>query len=323
MRRVASFLVSCGIAGLAGMAASAAMAQSAAAPTTVAPVTVQAAAKPKVIEKQAHSFVQGHAAVPNPEVGQIGRWRDPVCVDVVGLPSPQDAATIKTRIESVAQALGLPAARARCTANVEIVFSDQPQRVMNLVAERREYMLGYHHVHDHERLKAVTRPIQSWYVTASQGNGFGVGPLLFSEVPISIQNRTKVIDDPDNAPPVGCANSRISSSCLQSEFANVFIVADSKALNGKDAGLVADYMVMLALSQPRSLAGCEALPSVIDLFANAPCAGRDTPDGLTAADAAYLTALYATDLEAKKAVEQSDIAGRMARILIRAAAPGR
>ncbi len=323
MRRVASFLLSGGVAGLTCMAAGAGMAQSAAAPTTVAPVTVQAPAKPKVVEKQAHSFVESHAAVPNPEVGQFGRWRDPVCVEVVGLPSADDAATIKRRIESVARAVGLPAARPRCTANVEIVFSDQPQRVMDRVAERREYLLGYHHVHEHDRLKAVTRPIQSWYVTASQGNGFGVGPLVFSEVPISIQNRTKVIDDPDNAPPVGCANSRISSSCLQSEFANVFIVADSKALNGKDAGLVADDMVMLALSQPRSLAGCEALPSVLDVFATPPCPGREAPDGLTPADAAYLTALYATDLEAKKAVEQSDIAGRMARILVKANAPGR
>jgi hypothetical protein len=56
---------------------------------------------------------------------------------------------------------------------------------------------------------------------------------------------------------------------------------------------------------------------VIDLFSPA-CSGRDTPDGLTGADVAYLTALYAADPEAKKASEQSDIAKRMARILVKA-----
>ena len=98
----------------------------------------------------------------------------------------------------------------------------------------------------------------------------------------------------------------------------MFIVADSKTLEGKDVGLVADDLVMLALSQPKSLDGCTALPSVIDVFAKAPCPGRDPPDGLTPADAAYLTALYSADLEAGKAFELGDISGRMAKILIKA-----
>ena len=293
-------------------------AASAAPPTTVKTVTVQAPAKPKVVEKQAGSFVQAYAAAQNPEVGQIGRWRDPVCAEVVGLPRADQAAMIKARIESVAQALGVPAPRAGCTANVEVVFSDQPQRVMDVVAQRHEFLLGYYHRNDHDRLKQVTHPIQAWYVTATQANGSGAAALALNGLARYAQFRSRVIDDPQNVPPVGCAGSRLTTSCLQSEFDNVFVVADSKALEGKDLGLVADDMAMLALSQPRSLDGCNALPSVIDAFARAPCPGRDAPDGLTPADAAYLTSLYATDLQAKRAGEQSDIARRMSDILIRA-----
>ena len=291
--------------------------------TTVAPVTVTAAAKPKTIEKQTFTFVQSYAAAQNPEIGQIGRWSDPVCVEVVGLPRADQAAAIKARIESVAQAVGLPAARAGCTANVEIVFTDQPQRIMDIVAQRHEFLLGYYHRHDHNRLKQFTRPIQAWYVTATKSSGAKAAVLALNGLAQYAQFRSEVIDDPSNAPPVGCADSRLTTSCLQSEFNNVFIAADSKAIDGKDSGMVADYLVMLALSQPRSLDGCNALPSVIDAFAKSPCPGRETPDGLTPADAAYLTALYATDLEAKKKVEQSDIADRMARILINANAGGR
>ncbi len=98
----------------------------------------------------------------------------------------------------------------------------------------------------------------------------------------------------------------------------MLIVADNRALAGESLRVVADDLVMLALSQPRSLDGCNALPSVIDRFARSPCPGRDPPDGLTPADSAFLAALYSADLEAKKGTEQFDLAGRMAENLIKA-----
>jgi hypothetical protein len=81
---------------------------------------------------------------------------------------------------------------------------------------------------------------------------------------------------------------------------------------------VADYVAMLAVSQPRSLDGCNALPSVIDLLAKSACSDRDPPVGMTAADSAYLAGLYASDPEARTTSAEGDIAGRMAAILIKA-----
>ncbi len=57
---------------------------------------------------------------------------------------------------------------------------------------------------------------------------------------------------------------------------------------------------------------------MIDEFATSACADRDPPEGLTPADAAYLTALYKADLEAVRQFEESDISDRMATILISA-----
>jgi hypothetical protein len=314
-------------------AASAALAEPAPS-TTVAPVTVQAAPTPKAIQQQSRSFVQSYGAASNPEIGQIGRWHDPVCVQVEGL-APEQAAVIKARIESVARAVGLPAPwdkGAGCKANVEIVFSDQPQAVMDVVAKRHEKMLGYHHPLETNRLKTVTHPIQAWYETVTHGEGPN-GGLLFAfrdtdghiippnEVPgITLDRET--LDDPDKPSPTGCGDSHFSA-CLKSRFDNVFMVADSRAMEGKDLGVVADYMVMLALSKPRALDGCNALPSVIDVLAKSACPGRDPPNGLTPADAAYLTALYASDPEGRKWTEQDDIAGRMTNILVKANASAR
>ena len=312
--------------------ATAALAQTA--PTTVAPVTVTAAAPstPKVVEKQSRSFVQSYAAAPNPEVDQISRWHDPVCVQVEGL-VPKQAALIKARIESVAKAVGLSAARAGCTANVEIVFSDKPQAVMDGVAKRRESLLGYHYPLETNRLKTVTHPIQAWYQTATRGEGpnGGLAGAILKDAdgngisPSQMAGATmerETVDDPRNTIPTGCADNHFSA-CRKSVFRNVLMVADSKALEGKDLGLLSDYMVMLALSQPRSLEGCNVLPSVIDVLAKSACSDRDPPDGLTPGDAAYLTALYASDPEGKKSDAQGDIAGRMASILSKARAAAR
>jgi hypothetical protein len=264
------------------------------------------------LEQQAYSFVKKRVTVGHPEVGQIGRWYDPICVTVVGLPDESQAAAIKARIESVSRAVGAPKAYPKCSPNVEIVFSAEPQQIMDLVADRREYLLGYDHIHLRDRLKRVTHPIQAWYVTSTVGSDAAAAM-------VSPQIRARgggVIDDPWNTPPAGCAASHFTS-CLQSEFVNVFVVADSKALEGKELGIVADYMVMLVLSQQRSLDQCTGLASIVDLFANPGC-DRKAPDGLTPADAAFLTSLYAADLRAKRLWEQGDVQLRMARMLLKA-----
>ena len=99
------------------------------------------AASPKAIEPPAVAQfpAQSYATATSirRSASPISRWHDPVCVQVQGLAQTAEANQIKARIESVAQAVGLPAARAGCNVNVEIVFSDDPQRTMNDVANRR------------------------------------------------------------------------------------------------------------------------------------------------------------------------------------------
>lgn len=297
--------------------------KSAPADTTVAPVTVTAPAKPQTIEKQTWETVHKLSVPANPVIGQIARWRDPVCAAVVGLPRDDEAAAIKDRIESVAQAVGLPAPGPKCVANVEVVFSPQPQATMDAVAQRKDFLLGYFHAHDGAQLRKVTHPIQSWYVTSTRGEGTGVVEGAFTKYAEYSNFKTDQVDDPELPPPNGCADSRIASTCLTSRLRNVFIIVDSKAMNGKDMGPVADDITLLALAQPRTLDACTDLPSVMDNFAAAPCAGRDPPGGMTAADAAFLTALYQADLRNRKATEQADIANRMARILVGAGKAGR
>ena len=106
--------------------------------------------------------------------------------------------------------------------------------------------------------------------------------------------------------------------CQHSKFFNVLIVVDAAHMGDVSVDLASDYLALVALSQPkpRSLDGCLVLPSVLDLYAKG-CPGRETPTGLTQADKAYLTGLYAADLTVVQfqQSEQSQIAGRMVKIL--------
>lgn len=322
--RMALFL----IASILGSVSGAPLAQPVSAPT-VSPLTVQAP-DPKATERQARSFVVNYAVAANPEIDQIGRWHDPVCVQVTGLPLAEQAAKIQARIEGMAKAQGLPAAPDGCKANVEIVFSDQPQNTIDTVAQRQQLLLGYYHHDKLNQLKTVTHPIQAWYVTATRAEGANTGSMAingastmaaaggastaFNGAPVSrVQRYSEAIDDPQSTAPVGCVDR--FKTCYSSVLYNVLIVADNKALAGKDMNLVADELVMLALSQPRTLDSCNALPSVIEAFAKTACPGRAPPTGLTAADDAYLSALYASAPDAKKAMELSDITARMAKAL--------
>jgi hypothetical protein len=262
------------IAIFAALTATAAAAQQPApapAPSTeVSPLTVEGAAKPKTIEKQARRFVESYAADANVNIGQIGRWglEDPICVQVNGI-APDQAAAIKARIEDVAQAVGLPKpwGGAACKADVRIVFVDPPQ--------------------------PLAHPVMPRYETTEANIAGGL---------CGIVSRIKV--------------------CTVSRFTGLLLAVDVKTLGGRSTGVLADYLAMVTLSKPASMDGCNSFASVIDAYAKAPCPGREAPDGLTPADAAFLTALYKVDLSRAMNFEQSDIASAMADILIKARTEG-
>jgi hypothetical protein len=277
-------------------------------------VTVEAKrlTRPEV-EKRSRDFVETYAA-PTAKLDQFARWREPVCIAVTAR-NHADAAKITERITEVAKTLGVKVLRPGCEGNIEIVFDDQPQRWLDWVAKHRDTVLGFHYAADAAKLKTVTRPIQAWYATATRSDAVRDAGMVFAGIPgMSFKNET--IDDPRGAAPAGCGDSRFTS-CLQSIFKNVFVWVDTGRLKNPDIGPVADYLAMLTLSQPRSLDGCAAFASVIDLLAPH-CPGRPAPDNLTPADMAYLKALYGANLEARRTSEEVDIARRMAASLTNA-----
>jgi hypothetical protein len=294
--------------GAAVLVAGAAMAQSAS-----PPVKTPAANKPETVVVTAprtqqeidtivSRFVDLHAAT-NRKTGQY--MRDdigPVCPVTLGLPQAFDD-FITARVVQVAASVGAKTdATGKCPPNIEILFTDEPEAVVKSLADRtRGAILGMHFMHETPRLLDVTHPIQGWYVTGTRVFDDTVAPVMSVEpdgsTESSADNKMPRIDSAyHDAPERVALGTRIPGRRISS-ILNVLIVADIRQVGGHEVGSIADYIAMLALSEPRSLDQCNDLPSILDLMSSE-CGSRAKPGKLTDSDLAYLKGLYAADLGA-------------------------
>ena len=258
---------------------------------------------PKLEPQQAQgeavpNFVQAHGAVARG--GQLTRWTSGVCPDTVGLPAAYDA-YISNRIAAVAAKVGSPVDKARpCAPNIEVVFTADPQRFLDDLLKKQPASLGYHYGAQAERMAKVVRPIQAWYVTALRGDS----------------GQEAIDGDPGSmAPSLSGAMPHGRAGCLlgahiSSHFFRVLVVADTKQAANHTVGQIADYVTLLALSQALPDPTCGDLPSILDLLIPG-CREAEKPPALTAGDLAYLTALYATDLEAPLSLQRDNISQMM------------
>jgi hypothetical protein len=294
-------------AGAVFLAASAASAQTdQPAPATETPkktetIVVTGHRSQQDVDTVVSQFIDVHAA-PNRKTGQY--MRDdigPVCPVTLGLPDAFDA-FVTARVVQVAASAGARTDKTgNCKPNIEIIFTEEPSAVVKSLAERTKGgILGMHYLHETPRLLEVTHPIQGWYVTGTRMVSNAITPVASTDrrgATTPADDKTPKLDNAYRNVPerVGLGSSipgrRISS------IVNVLIVADIKQVGGGAIGPVADYIAMLALSEPRSLDQCNALPSILDLMSS-DCGSRPKPQQLTDSDIAYLKGLYAADLGA-------------------------
>jgi hypothetical protein len=216
---------------------------------------------------------------------------------------------VADRVKRLAFEVGAPQARrgGRCKPNIEILFTDQPQALMDLVAKKRNELIGFHYVANERAVTRIVRPIQAWYLTQTVAGGGGNGSI---DVPGSMGS-AQSLDLALNHTPGGCAGSAFSE-CLSSELVNVLVVADANALSGRKLSPVADYIALIALAQFKTLETCDPAPTLLDMFTPA-CADRAIAETPAQQDIGYLTALYHGPTTLKLWLQKSLIAERMAR----------
>jgi hypothetical protein len=299
-------------------------------------VTVTASRLPRqTLNRLASQFVKSHGAV-SPVIHQIGRWQVDVCPRVTGL-QPAANAFVSRRVTEVARSVGAPSEVGKgCPVNVEIVFTAQPQLLLNHIAKAYPALLGSSRSPGDATSR---RAIQSWYTTGTRVmNGWtppappisgpesivigaqAVGPNLMMALQEGVDASTPggaVAGDGARIDPAygggyagfGNAASYFTKG-FTSEFLQVLVIVDTSKIAADSLSSIADYISMLALTRMDFLDGCSELPSIIDLLSSG-CGKRAKPLALTETDTAYLKALYSANLEKNLNLEQGDMRDQM------------
>ena len=133
------------------------------------------------------NFIASHAT-PSTVIHQITRWRNRICPVAKGL-SPAFNAFVTARIAAVAATVGAPYDAALCKYNIQILFTAEPQQVLDQLVKRDTRLLGFHYPQQTKKLTTFRGPIQGWYVTSTRGDA---GAEAIDEaIPLPI-------DDPQN-----------------------------------------------------------------------------------------------------------------------------
>ena len=264
---------------------------------------------PEAIEK----FVQSYAA-PSLYLGKIARWKTAICPTVTGL-NLDDATPIIQRIMAVAATIGAPVtADSSCTGNIEIMFTDAPQKLLDEVRDHQPYLVGYSRSPEQAgRLATVSHPIQAWYATQWEDNNGRVHPDDRADHCGGINFKDAANGSASCATSASNMGLRTGINGLRSEFFNILIVVNTDQSQGAvQASALADYLAMLALVQTQSFETCQALPSITNLV-SPNCEPGTKSTSLTDTDLAFLRAVYKARPDKVLNQQLSDIAGEMAK----------
>jgi hypothetical protein len=291
--------------------ASLAGAQSQAIPTESVTVNAQKLAP----EEKLHDFAQAYAA-PAGGGGKMARWKYGVCPVVAGLPEAYTK-FVTARVRQVAGMVGAPVADAQsCKTNIDIVFTLNPQVLLDDVRKKHRVFLGYHDAAEELHLAAVTHPVQAWYTTQTvdlNGSTYIDDKLrnhggFYIMVPRGSSYEQIFIPDARVANVTG---SHLGDG-ISSELYHVIITVDPTKVQGQTVGALADYVAMLSLAQTQSFEACAPIASITNLVSHG-CDAAVTTSEISTNDLAYLQGLYRIDPRASFAHQQGDLVMQMSK----------
>src|SRR5438067_5223096 len=248
-------------------------------PPSAAPLESVTVTASKPSAEAINSFIRSHVTATR-LTEKMARWTTGICPLIVGL-DDKFATYVTQRIRNVAANVGAPVNKdPACQTNIRILFTATPQAVLDTIRKEHEGLLGYHDSPAQaDRLAKVTHAMQAWYTTATEdlrGNLEVDNPrpggvrMEIPVVPPGAGGFARLPTGPmrmnlPNATVKNVTGNRLGDG-LSSASYYIIIVTEPAKLADFEMGTLADYIAVLSLSQPASLDGCEALPSITNLL---------------------------------------------------------
>ena len=214
------------------------------------------------------------------------RWDSAVCPLVAGLTREQGD-FILARITQAALAAHVPLAGSRCRANLFVVVTDRPRRLLSKWWARDQVMYDTRNgIAPVRAFIASTRPVHAWYNTAL---GCSSQPLDTAAPANALAAAGMLIEGGSG---VVCAHGvdTLLKTATVRGFSSVIVVVDAKQMRGVTLGQLAAYVTLTGLAEVNLSARDGAIPTILQLFRG----GIHPPLDLTAWDRALLYGLYNT-----------------------------
>ena len=244
---------------------------------------------------------------------QFGRFSNPVCPAVIGLPLNEGEA-IADRFRAVAKAARVPLAAKPCVANI-LVIAVKNKRIF--IESLPRFTPGLVHGLNRNRIAALARsasPVSAWQVVG-----------ILDENGLAAANSEIDAGNPTSAVPTVASNSASRlTKATQAGFVVSVLVVERGALARMTTRQFADYAAMRTLAPIDPLSNRHALagnpnadlpaPSILALFdKNLPPA--EAPPSVTWWDFAFLRALYEIQMNKAAIFQRGEIQSRMTRYL--------
>jgi len=238
------------------------------------------------------NFVKSLDDVPN--FGQIGKFHEPVCPAVMGLPDAQNH-MVAERMKKVAAAAGIRTGDAKCAPNVFMIASVDKGSTIEALYKSYPAFFRDMRARDVRKLAAAKEPSVAWQV---KGLLSADGTVL-KKTPMD----GYTINEGTNS------GSRVRAGTMP-QFIASMVMVERSALTGLTITQVADFAAMRALADtdPERAAGSGA-PTILTILDK----GDDqmVPITLTQWDLGYLKSLYATSNAYYASYQRGDIAHEM------------
>ena len=226
------------------------------------------------------------------------RWFDPICPRAIGL-SAQHAAIVEEQMRQIIREVGAPLAKAGCSPNFAVAFTDGPEQVVRHIASAGSELSPP----AARELKKGKAPVRWWYNTEFRNrDGMSAGDTVSPSAFVQAPNYTPLPSGRSGN--LSLYGSSLVSTQVVRAISSATVVVDVQRAEGVPLKSVIDYAALVGLSEIAFSAS--PADSILTLFQS----GRNR--GLTRRDRAFLTSLYRIAMDRKAEQQRRAIVQAMA-----------
>jgi hypothetical protein len=227
--------------------------------------------------------------------GQIARWKDPLCIRVIG-GSPGLNLALANQLAEVIRGEKLVAKTSKCVTNTVVVLTNDPDGFATRFAETRRWRFFGNRKADIEAFKASSGPVRWGHAFSTTAPEAG---KITEEIP-GFAGMT-----------VGMPDSKLQLSTTETIDLGL-VVVDSRRLTGISPGALGHYIAFVLLADLPPDANSGGQPSILNLFAPG---DEARPEGFSVWDRGFLRGLYTMWPDQPFWMQQNQIERSIARAL--------